>query len=83
MSHTSVFKFFEKSFLCSFYADFGLVELTLVSELDTHRISLNFQPTFILHITPYCGGCIATALPSIIEKKVNKNSENIKRNTVK
>ena len=23
-----------------------------------------------------CGGCITTALPSIIEKKVNKNSEN-------
>ena len=29
-----------------------------------------------------CGGCKTTALPSIIEKKVNKNSENIKRNTV-
>ena len=33
-------------------------------------------------ITNYCGGCITAALPSIIEKKVNKNSENIKRNTV-
>ena len=30
----------------------------------------------------YCGGCKTTALPSIIEKQVNKNSENIKRNTV-
>ena len=30
----------------------------------------------------YCGGCKTTALPSIIAKKVNKNSENIKRSTV-
>ena len=30
----------------------------------------------------YCGGCKTTALHSIIEKKVNKNSENIKGNTV-
>ena len=33
-------------------------------------------------ITTNCGGCKTTALHSIIEKKVNKNSENIKGNTV-
>ena len=36
----------------------------------------------IIYIIIYCGGCKTTALHSIIEKKVNKNSENIKRNTV-
>ena len=38
--------------------------------------------TYIDVLYIHCGGCKTTALHSIIEKKVNKNSENIKGNTV-
>ena len=43
---------------------------------------LDFGTISMCDYISHCGGCKTTALHSIIEKKVNKNSENIKRNTV-